>query len=93
MILDQVEKIVISKESVVKLNLVWGIVSFVAAIGAFFAFLFNFLNLGLLSLFLVIAGGIVGGINVYIYRVKPAWFIRKYEASVQKQTGNQVVVQ
>lgn len=93
MILDQVEKIVISKESVVKLNLIWGIVSFVAAIGAFFAFAFNFLNLGVLSLFLVVAGSVVGSINLYIYRFQPAWFIRKYEANVQKQTGNQVIVQ
>ena len=82
-----------SKEDVVKLNLVWGIVSFVAATGAFFAFLLNFLNLGLLSLFLVIAGGVVGGINVYIYRFQPDWFIRKYEANIQKQTGTQVIVQ
>ncbi len=93
MILDQVEKIVVSKESVVKLNLVWGIVSFVAAIGAFFAFLFNFLNLGVLSLFLVIAGSVVGGVNLYIYRFQPAWFIQKYQANAQKQTGNQIIVQ
>lgn len=93
MILDQVEKIVISKESVVKLNLAWGIVSLVAAVGAFFALLFNFLNLGLLSLFLVVAGSVVGGVNLYIYRFQPAWFIRKYEANLHKQTGKQVIVQ
>jgi len=92
-ITEQIEKIVVAKEDVVKLNLVWGIVSFIAAIGAFFAFLLNFLNLGLLSLFLVIAGGIVGGVNMYIYRFTPAWFIRKYEANAQKQTGKQVIVQ
>jgi len=93
MILDQVEKIVISKESAVKLNLVWGIVSIFVAIGAFLAFAFNFLNLGVLSLFLVIAGSVVGSANLYIYRFQPAWFIRKYKANLQKQTGNQIIVQ
>lgn len=92
-IVDQSEKIVILKEAVVKQNLIVGIVCYIASIGAFFMFAYNFLNLGVLAFALVIIGVIVGSINVYIYRFKPAWFIRQYETKVQKQTGKQVVVE
>jgi hypothetical protein len=91
--MDQVEKIVVSKENLVKLNLFWGMVGFIAATGAFITFLFNFLNLGMFSLFLASVGVIVGGINFYIYRSKPAWFLKQYAAKVLKQTGKQVVFQ
>jgi len=88
--MDQEETIVVSKENLAKLNFIWGMVGF---IGAFFMFLFNFLNMAMVSLFLAFGGVIVGGINVYIYRTKPAWFFKQYVAKVLKQTGKQVVFQ
>ena len=91
--MDQEETIVVSKENLVKLNLIWGVVGFIAATGGFFMFLFNFLNMAMVSLFLAFGGVIVGGINVYIYRTKPAWFFKQYVAKVLKQTGKQVVFQ
>lgn len=66
-IIDQSEKIVILKEAVVKQNLVVGIVCYIASIGAFFMFAYNFLNLGVLAFALVIIGVIVGSINVDLH--------------------------
>ena len=91
--MDQVETIVVSKENLVKLNLIWGVVSFIAATGGFFMFLFNFLNMAMISLFLAFGGVIAGGMNIYVYRAKPAWFFKQYVAKVLKQTGKQVVFQ
>jgi hypothetical protein len=75
--MDQAEKIVISKKDAVKSNLLWGVVCIIAAIGGIFMFFSNFLDLGLFSLLLAIGAGFVGGINLYIYRSKPSWFIQK----------------
>jgi len=88
-----IEQIIVAKENLVKLNLFWGLIGFIAAIGGFFMFLFNFLDLQMVSLFLVIAGVFTGLLNLYIYRFKPAWFFNNYKKRVQKQTGKEVIFQ
>jgi len=88
-----IEQIVVAKENLVKLNLFWGLISFVAAVGAIFMLMFNFLNLAMVSLFLVIGGTFSGSLNLYIYLFKPEWFFNGYVKRVEKQTGKQVIVQ
>jgi len=88
-----IEQIVVAKENLVKLNLFWGLISLIAAIGGLFMFLFNFLDLQMVLLFLVIAGVFMGLLNLYIYRFQPAWFFNNYRKRVQKQTGKEVVFQ